>query len=259
MKYLLHVLCLVLLATAVPLQARAVNGAPVAENLKLETYRGITMCGQLRATDPENDALCYKLCTPPGKGKILLSPDGSFTYTPEKRKWGKDYFGYTATDSAGNISHEATVIISLKRQKNKVNYRDLSGHPAEYAAAVLAEQGLFVGEILGGNQYFFPEMPVNRREFQSLCSAIGAPAPCADSDALSPITFAQAAVMLTEALDLHTATAIRPCLNTPSWAQIAFRSLIACRILPRRASPEQLLTRSGAAQLLMGALQFRDA
>lgn len=258
MKSLVHLLFIPLLALSLPLQARAVNGAPIAENLKLETYRGVTMSGQLRAKDPENDALCYKLCTPPSKGMIVLQPDGSFTYTPEKRKWGKDYFGYTATDSAGNVSHEATVIISLKRQKNKVVYRDLQGHSAEYAAAVLAERGLFVGESLGGNSYFSPEMPVSRREFQSLCSAVGSPAPGADPGCLSPITVAQAAVLLAECLDLHTATAMQPCLNTPSWAQTAIRSLIACRILPQDLSPEQLLTRSDAAQLMVRALQFHN-
>ena len=44
--------------------------------------------------------------------------------------------------SSGNESQEATVIISIKKQKPAVTYSDMAGRPEEYAAVMLAEQGL---------------------------------------------------------------------------------------------------------------------
>ena len=44
-------------ALAVPMTAAfAANGAPVAENLELTTYREVSVGGQLAAVDPEGDS-----------------------------------------------------------------------------------------------------------------------------------------------------------------------------------------------------------
>ena len=257
-KPLCFLVCL-LLTGSMSLTAQAANAAPIPENLKLETYRGVTMAGQLRATDPEGDELTYKLCTPPVKGSIVLQPDGAFTYTPEPKKWGKDYFGYTASDSAGNISHEATVIISLRRPKTKVFYQDMTGHRAQYAAMHLAQEKLFLGEVIGRQSFFQPDRSVTCGEFATLCSVLaGCPVSPAETESLhSPITLAQASVLLAEALPLHTASAMACSQNTPSWALDAMHSLTACRILSPADNPDRLLTRSDAALLLSGALDFR--
>ena len=253
-------LLLSLLITCTALQpVMAHNSAPVAENLKLQTYRGITMSGELRAADPEGDRLTYTLQTPPMKGTIVLHPDGRFTYTPRKNAWGKDYFGYTATDSAGNVSHEATVIIRLRRMKTKVFYADLLGHRAQYAAAWLAEHNLLMGETLGAQRYFFPDAPITRLEFAALCATMGdVPSP-ADDERYAPITLAQAAAQLAQVMDLHTASVVSLPANTPSWAKSALRSLIACRILSCQGNPDRLLSRAEAAQMLVRAMQLRDA
>ena len=60
------------------LPAAAGDTAPVAENLELTTYRGVSVGGTLAATDPEGDPLTYRITTAPVKGTVDLQPEGSF-------------------------------------------------------------------------------------------------------------------------------------------------------------------------------------
>ena len=147
----------------------AANTAPVAENQQIQTYRGVSVGGQLTAHDAEGDVLTFQLATDPMKGTVQLSPQGYFVYTPKEGKRGKDYFGFRATDSAGNVSQEGTVIIKLVKQKSKVTYSDLSGSGSEYAAIVLTENGVFTGEDVAGEHVFYPDAQVTRGEFLSMC------------------------------------------------------------------------------------------
>lgn len=152
--------------------AFAANSAPIAENLELETYRGVSLGGNLAAVDPDGDDVSFEITTEPVKGTIELQDDGSFVYTPADGKRGKDYFGYKAIDSSGNYSQEATVIISIKKQKTKVTYSDMSGDGAEYAAVTLAEEGVFIGQCLAGDYVFSPSAPVTREEFLAMCMKV---------------------------------------------------------------------------------------
>ena len=152
-----------------PQQPSANNTAPVAENQELETYRGVSVGGQLVAHDADGDPLTFEIATGPMKGTIQLSPDGYFVYTPIEGKKGKDYFGFRATDSAGNVSQEGTVIIKLIKQKSKVTYSDMTGNGSEYAAVVLTENGVFTGEYVGSSYVFNPGDEVTRGEFLSMC------------------------------------------------------------------------------------------
>ena len=144
-------------------------GGPVAENLELETYRGTPLSGQLRATDPNGGGLTYTVTTPPVKGTVTLNDDGSFLYTPEQGRRGKDYFGYTATDSTGAVSQEATVIITLRKQKTDVRYDDMAGQTWGYHALRLAEAGVFTGERIGSRWLFSPGLTVSRGELLAMC------------------------------------------------------------------------------------------
>ena len=161
-------LCLVLL-TGLAVWAAAEGRAPVAENLELETYRGVSVGGCLAARDPDGGKLTYEITTRPGKGSVDLAEDGRFVYTPEEGRRGKDYFGYQAVDAEGNRSQEATVIIRILKPKSKVTYSDTKGSAVDYAAARLAEEGIYVGRQLGGRYVFSPEESVSREEFLSLC------------------------------------------------------------------------------------------
>jgi hypothetical protein len=145
------------------------NTPPVAENQQLQTYRGVSVGGQLMAYDAEGDALTFTITTEPLKGSVELSQDGYFVYTPKENKRGRDYFGFQATDSAGNVSQEGTVIIKLIKQSSRLTYSDMEGDGAEYAAIVLTEQGVFTGEYVGADYVFHPQETVSRGEFLSMC------------------------------------------------------------------------------------------
>ena len=155
----------------------AAGGAPIAKNLEISTYRGVSVGGRLSATDPDGDKVTFEITTDPVKGRLDLDENGHFVYTPEDGKRGKDYFGYRAIDADGSRSQEATVIITIRKQESKVSYSDLSGESSAYSAVRLAEEGIFVGECLAGDYIFSPEAPVTRSEFLAMCMKIAGTEP----------------------------------------------------------------------------------
>ena len=275
--------------------ALADDMAPVAENMEIRTYRETAVSGTLSAADPDGGELTYEISTPPIKGEIALEPDGSFVYTPGDGKRGKDYFGYKATDSSGNTSHEATVIISIDKPKSEVTYSDMSGSGAEYAAVRLAEEGIFIGECLGGKYVFSPDEPVTRGEFLAMCMKL------ADVDLLSGvsrtgfaddddidawmrpyvstalmcgaisgvstsegavfdpargITGAEATVMLNNVLGLGDVGYIETDGEVPTWASQAVMNLEANGIIVSGEAELPVLTRAEAALMLCRALEM---
>ena len=159
-------------ATASAVESFRENTAPVAENLEINTYRGVSVGGRLSAVDPEGDTLRFTVTTAPTKGELEISEDGRFVYTPADGKKGKDYFGYKAMDGDGNHSQEATVIIRIQKQKSDVRYTDTAGLATDYAAHALVESGALVGQYLGGQYVFEPDREMTRGEFLSLCMDI---------------------------------------------------------------------------------------
>lgn len=303
-KHKISLLCaalcaLMLVTAAVPALAEgaeAASGAPVAENLELETYRNVSVGGRLSAVDPEGGALTYEITTEPGKGTVELTKDGRFVYTPDKDRRGRDYFGYKATDSDGNSSQEATVIIRISKQKTQTTYSDTAGDGAAYAATLLAEEGIFTGEKLGGQWVFSPDRSVTRGEFLSMClelcgtkllSGVASTGFTDDADippyqkpyvatALmdgvisgysgtsgaafepnEPISRAEAAVMLDSALELSDAEEAMAD-GAPEWAAQAVANTNACGI-PVGALYSAELTRADAAEMLAAAVAVRDA
>ena len=290
----------VLLAAAVCLTAavipvRAGDGAPVAENLEITTYRGVSCGGQLSAVDPEGDVLTYLVTTPPTKGTVEVEEDGSFVYTPKEGKRGKDYFGYVAEDPEGNRSQEATVIIRIEKQKKGVSYSDMKGSAGEYAALLLSEEDVFTGEQIGGEYCFYPDRAVTRGEFLSMCMIVadepvisavmntgysddedipawmkpyvtatvmkGMDSP-ASGDAgrcfqpEASITRTEAVTMLNQALGLNDVSYIQ--LDTalqPEVAQ-ACANLTASGILRDGTLVEETMSRMDAAELLSKALEL---
>lgn len=149
----------------------AENGAPVAENLELTTYKNVAVTGQFSATDPEGDLLTFRLVDKPARGSVTLSEaEGGteFVYTPYENKSGKDSFTYAAVDAVGNTSAPATVKIRIERARTKVTYADMSGNAAYRSALRLAEEGIFVGECMNGAYFFRPDQPVTRSEFVAM-------------------------------------------------------------------------------------------
>ena len=287
-------------ALAVPMTAAfAANGAPVAENLEMTTYREVSVGGQLAAVDPEGDSFTFELTTKPAKGSVELTEDGRFVYTPDANRKGRDYFGYRAVDETGARSQEATVIINIEKQKTRTTYADMAGHPAAYAATRLAECGVFTAESVGGVSVFSPERQVTRAEFLSMCLALtdsellqGVAATGFADDAeidawakpvvatalmegvvsgysvpggavFAPddaITTQEAAVMLDNALDTTSAAASTAISEAASaWAAEACANLSACGVLTDGEAFQTPLTRADAAEMLIRALDVLEA
>lgn len=148
----------------------APNSAPVAQNMEISTYRDIAVTGIFTAVDPEGDLLVFRLADKPARGAVTLSEDGcgEFVYTPYEGKTGKDSFTYVAVDAVGNVSAPATVKVKIEKANTKVTYADMSGSAAYRDAIRLAEQGIFIGECMGGSYFFSPDTPVSRSEFVAL-------------------------------------------------------------------------------------------
>ena len=144
------------------------DNAPVAEDFALETYKNIPNQAKLKVTDPEGEALTYSLVRQPKRGEVTLNEDGSFTYTPKKNKVGVDSFTYTAADPAGNVSREATVTIQILKPTDSKQYTDTAGQPCQFAAEWMRNTGLFVGEKLGNEECFYPEKAVSRGQFLAM-------------------------------------------------------------------------------------------
>ena len=90
--------------------SEAEEGAPIAREISISTYRGIPYRAQFLATDSEGDDMTFAVADAPRKGTVTI--DGAdFVYTPDEGVTGSDSFTYTATDSAGHVSQPATVTL----------------------------------------------------------------------------------------------------------------------------------------------------
>ena len=146
------------------------NRAPVAEDLTLSTYRNTALTARFAATDPEGDLLTFQLVSKPARGAVTMPEEGedTFLYTPYENKTGRDTFTYVAVDAVGNTSAPATVKLKIEKPATKVTYADLDGSATANAAIRLAEEGVFVGECMGGSYFFQPDLPVSRSQFVAM-------------------------------------------------------------------------------------------
>lgn len=255
------------------------NQAPIAEDCAFETYKNLEVTGQLKVRDPEGQEMSFTLTRPPKRGDIVIQQDGSFTYTPKKNKVGIDSFTFTATDPAGKTSREATVTVSIQKPTDAKQYSDTVGKDCRFAAEWMKNTGIFVGERLDGNACFQPEKTVTRGEFTAMLvktlelpkveltltgysddipswlkpyvaaavrSGLTAGLPNQEIfGADIPITGAEAAVMVQNALDLKAAG--EPNEEVPAWAEYALRAVEAAGVT---LDPDIPLTRGEAAELM---------
>lgn len=246
------------------------EGAPVAKELALATYREIPIQGQFLSSAPAEETVTYQVAQQPKKGTV--ETDGAaFTYTPGKGKTGTDRFTYTVSDSAGHQSAPAAVTVVIHKIKSGVAYADTDVKTAA-AAQDLAERGIFTGARIGESFYFEPDRTVSRGEFLAMTletvgtdvTAVTLTGFCDDeaipawakayasagvrqgivqgerteagvalqSDA--PITLREAAVMLNRALDVSDVdleTWYGDRETVPSWAAQAVGNLESTQIL----------------------------
>ena len=255
--------------------------APVAEDFAIETYKNLPNTAKLKAEDPEGQPMTYTVTRAPKRGDVVIREDGSFIYTPRKNKVGIDSFAYTATDPAGNVSREATVTIQVIKPSDAKQYTDTVGKNCRFAAEWMKNTGIFVGESFNGNGCFRPEKQVSRGDF--LTMLVGALEIPVEEDAVStgfsdecadwlkpylaaamragltvgwprgdvfgaeePITGAEAAVMLQNALDL-TVDAVSRDEAVPVWAREAVGALESHGI---ELDAGSALTRGEAANIM---------
>ena len=222
------------------------NSAPIAENLELCTYKNVAITARFSATDPEGDLLTFQLVDKPARGAVTMPEDGSneFVYTPYENKTGKDSFTYVAVDAVGNTSAPATVKVKIEKASTKVTYSDMDGVSAHKAAIRLAEEGIFVGECMGGEYFFNPDTPVSRSEF---------------------LTMTMKATGL-DALEDVTTTGFADDDAIPTWAKGYAASALKAGVVQGAAdevgrivfNAEDTITRAEAAVLLDRALQVSD-
>ena len=260
----------------------------------METYKNLPNTGKLKVTDPEGQSMTFTVTRGPKRGTVTLGDDGSFTYTPKHNKVGVDSFTYTATDSAGKVSREATVTITILKPSDASEYSDTAGKDCRFAAEWMKHTGIFVGETLGESTCFCPEKQVTRGEFVTmlvktldiptdeevtytgytdeipqwlqpyLAAAIrsGLTAGLPWQETFGPeeaITGAEASVLLQNALDLTAApeAMAQSDVSAPDWAQSSLTALSGSGIF---LDPQTILTRADAAQVLyQAALLTRQA
>ncbi len=151
--------------------ADRINYAPTVVRdggrLSVETQKNIAVYGQMRATDPEGDALTYRVISYPKKGALAVLDDtsGEFRYTPRAGMTGRDSFTFVARDAYGNYSYPATVSLSVSANGSLSCYADMMGNPAHHAALTLAEKKILLGSLEGDAMYFHPEEGLTRGEF----------------------------------------------------------------------------------------------
>ena len=260
---------------------------PVAEDSALETYKNLPNEALLKVRDPEGKKLTFTVTRQPKRGDVVIREDGSFHYTPKKNKVGIDSFTYTATDPAGNVSREATVTITITKPTDAAQYTDTAGESCRFAAEWMKNTGIFVSEAISGNRCFQPNKDVSRGEFLSMlvsvleleqdaevsAAGIGEDAPrwlqpylaaamrsgllagLPDVQAMNlgdPITGAEAAVMLQNALDLSRVSDAEAALSTgedllPQWAAEALGILEDYGL---SLDGETVLTRGDAAEIM---------
>lgn len=93
------------------------NDPPIAVDDEVSGDGSKEITGSLldNDSDPDGDPLTVSTTpvTPPAHGKVVIDPDGNFTYTPEPGFTGTDSFQYQVCDNSGECS-EATVTISVQ-------------------------------------------------------------------------------------------------------------------------------------------------
>ena len=256
--------------------------APVAEDVAIETYKNLPNEGKLKVHDPEGKPLTYTVLRQPKRGSVTVAEDGTFTYTPKKNKVGVDSFTYTATDPAGNVSREATVVVQILKPSDSRRYTDTVGLDCRFEAEWLRSTGIFAAESIGGETRFQPDKTVSQGEFiamlvktldlqeedtgealkdapqwlrpylgAALRSGLISQWPQEESGNFdAPITGAQAAVAVQSALSLTTTLDAIETFgqeDAPDWAAAALAVMGAYEVTLPGGEP---LTRAHCAKLL---------
>lgn len=98
-----------------PTPLAGLNTAPIANTGSFQTTEGSEISGQVNATDPQGDAMTYRLTVAPTHGTITFNEDGTFTYTPDEGFVGTDRFSFVANDGSLD-SNESSITLNVDAQ-----------------------------------------------------------------------------------------------------------------------------------------------
>jgi hypothetical protein len=138
-----------------------------SKTLSVTTQKGISVYGNMEASDPDGDDIEFIIVSYPKYG-ILKTDEGEFTYTPSGEYTGKDSFVYVARDEYGNYSKPARVTVNVTARMSEVVYEDMKESRYYNSAVALTAMGIMSGERVGDGMYFNPEATVTRAEFVAM-------------------------------------------------------------------------------------------
>lgn len=140
--------------------------SPDVSDVSASAIENISYSGKLSASDPEGDDVSFIIIKGARHGKVVLdAQNGEYVYCPENDFVGRDRFTYAAKDEYGNISESAQVSIDVDRNKSGIVYADMDGRKEYTAAVSVGENNVIVGEVIGGQRFFYPEKTVSRGDF----------------------------------------------------------------------------------------------
>lgn len=172
MKRMLSLLLMMSLLSPARTQSTAVDLQLSLSDQSYRTFRSTSVGGCLQPEESAEGELFFTITEEPVKGDLELLEDGSFVYTPRDGKQGRDSFWYKTVDEKGQVSRDYMVSVRIDQQDSDLIYEDMRGRPEGYAAVLLGERELFVGEQVAGRYCFSPEKTVTRGEFLSICMSL---------------------------------------------------------------------------------------
>jgi hypothetical protein len=151
-----------------------INYAPeisaAASSSTFTTQTGISVFGELSASDPESDAIEFIIVSYPKRGTLAMidKEAGRFKYTPYENATGADEFICVARDEYGNYSGTAEIKLNVIDRMSPVIYEDMKESEGYNAAVALTAMGVMSGKVIGDGVYFMPEETVSRAEFLAM-------------------------------------------------------------------------------------------
>lgn len=85
----------------VSIRVTAVNDPPIVKSPRITTYRNTPVSFYLKGTDPEGDAVRFRITDYPDHGRIRRK-NGDWLYIPHKRYLGTDSLSYVGSDGSAD-------------------------------------------------------------------------------------------------------------------------------------------------------------
>ena len=115
-----------------------VNDAPEATGGTIATAEDRIVSGRVIASDVDGDTLAYRIATGAANGRVVVTADGSWAYTPDADFSGTDSFAVRVTDPSG-ASAVATYVVVVAElpdaPESTTSPADAAGRISEAAGA----------------------------------------------------------------------------------------------------------------------------